>query len=67
MDVFRTFLKGVYSACGFQVTLQRKQMQFVVQVHVDYRERFIKQMKDIDMENNIFLLNPSLPFSLTVI
>merc|ERR1712088_893469 len=25
---------GVYSACGFQVTLQRKQMQFVVQVYL---------------------------------
>ena len=24
--------QGVYSACGFQVKLQRKQMQFVVQV-----------------------------------
>ena len=25
-------LKGTYAACGFQVKLQRKQMQFLVQV-----------------------------------
>ena len=34
--IFITHMLGTYAACGFQVTIQRKQMQFVVQVKLSF-------------------------------